>query len=353
MMRSRSSPRGLALWASAALAGALCASCGTTLALSVRSDPPGALVTVHATEDVESRDVYGMMPDPDKPETTPIEKKVYIGSKATEYLVLEKRGYRPAVVPIAADSPPSVETKLERIDGVREGGAGYATDGLREDSFVFLPIDGRVVVHSGVGRLDKKTYSEELSAKADAGLADELRKAVAAADPSGERLALALDAEAASWSACADETKKYLAALDPGRLRFLAYPPEIAAAVPGAEPFFQALGRRRQEGGLASGPLLCFIRAQCVTETAGRKVGNFMLSIAGAAVSGVSSGYVYDPSAFEPDSGTLCAFYVIDPATSEVLMIRRFSTGYDITREKELKALVSGIMGSFAPAPPK
>jgi hypothetical protein len=351
MKRYRLGPRGLALCASAALAGALCASCGTTLALSVRSDPPGALVTVHATEDIESRDVYGMMPDPDKPETTPVEKKVFVGSKATEYLVLEKRGYRPAVLPITAESPAGVDAKLERIEGVREAGAAYGTDALRGGSFIFLPIDGRVVVHSGVGRLDKKTFSEELTAKADAGLADELRKAVAAADSSGERLALALEEEAAAWSACAEDAKKYLAALDPGRLHFLAYPPEIAAAVPGAEPFFRALGGRRREGGAASGPLLCFIRAQCVTETAGRKVGNFMLSIAGAAVSGVSSAYVYDPSAFEPDSGTLCAFYVVDPSSSEVLLIRRFSTGYDITRDKELKALVTGIIKSFAPAP--
>lgn len=328
--------------AAAAAALALAAAgCATATAWTISSDPPGALVTMHSKPDAEQPEFTWPAPDPDKPETTPLVKELSLFSDEKAYALLEKRGFKPAVALVTAKDVPSIEARLERIEGVPES-EPFDQARLRAGSIVFLPVDVRVVVESGVGRLVKKTYSEEKSRKAAADFNEGLRKALGGA-ADAPRFLFAGEASAAAWAAAADGGKKYLASLNPARLPYSSYPPLLEAAVPESSAFFDSLRAEPHPEDC----LLCFVRVECLTETAGRVAGNILLGIAGAAVSGASPGMYYDPTAFESSSGTLYGFYIIDPSSSEVLFARRFSVGSDLTGDKALAWQVDNLVGIF------
>jgi hypothetical protein len=320
----------------------LSTGCGTTKKFAIQSIPSDALITVHQTADVESINLFPAPPD--KNETTPFQKTITFWKDETLYIAVAKRGYKPVFQPVTVHSSLEVNLPLERIEGAVTEAAIFDNNKLKNSSFSLLPINVEVLIHSGVGRMDKNTYSSELSQQTTLKLTDELKKAYAVNNPTAKQETFLNPALESDWVRILEPTKKFLSGLNPVRLPYYSYPPLLSSGVTGARVFLE----QAQQLPDKPGAYLYYIHAKCVSETSGRKVGNFFLALAGATVHayGVSVGtyFYYDPSAFNPDSGTLLTIYVIDAATSEVLWIDQNYVGYDITKDDDLLKLVKLIV---------
>jgi hypothetical protein len=314
----------------------LLGACGTTKKFMVQSDPAGALVSVHETEDINSPDISGQLSgQPFKAEVTPLQKSVWFIKDETRYISVEKRGYRPSLQAVTQNSALEVNFRLERAEGVSEESELFDKNKLKTGLIGLLPVEAEVVIHSGVGRMDKNTYSPELSQAVSQKLDQALAKAFLEKNQAEKRFTTLDPALKNSWTPIAEQTKTYLATLNPVRLPYYTYPPLLVSGVTMAQPFLDQLKQSPEN----TCKYLCYFRIKCVSETKGRVFGNFFLGLAGATMQGVSVGFYYDPSAFYLDSGTLVTLYVMDTTTSEVCLIEQQYFDYDITKEDALAKL--------------
>ncbi|MBI5656933.1 MAG: hypothetical protein HZC44_09005 [Geobacter sp.] len=322
----------------------LLSACGTTKNFAVDSNPKGALVVAKAKEGypiVKGATVYKDTPLCETPTTLPI---TFMADTTKATLIAEKRGYTSASYDLDKTSAETVHFALQKIDGVPE--ATFKKEDLSSAQFTLLPLYVEVHVRSGVGRLDSLDLSPEASQKATDELTAELLKSLAG--NSSHIHPAAIDAPLKTdWQALTPDFNKYVLKLDSNRLPYYSLPPYITANVEGFKPF---LGRLADQPG-NDRPYLLYVWSKCITETAGRQVGNVLFSILGAATAGYSTAagtgfqHIYDPSAFAPDSGTLVMMCVIDTKTSEVVHIEQ-RVFPDITDEDALKAMASAI-GAF------
>lgn len=318
----------------------LLSACGTTKNFAVDSNPKGALVVAKAKEGfpiVKGATVYKDTPLCETPTTFPI---TFMADSTKATLIAEKRGYTSASCDLDKTSAETVHFALQKIDGVPE--ATFKKEDLSSAQFTLLPLYVEVHVRSGVGRLDSLDLSPEASQKAMDELTAEVLKSLAG---NSHIHPAAIDAPLKTdWQTLTPDFNKYVLKLDANRLPYYSLPPYITTNVEGFRPF---LGRLAVQPG-NDRPYLLYVWSKCITETAGRQVGNVLFSILGAATAGYSTAagtgfqHIYDPSAFAPDSGTLVMMCVIDAKTSEVVHIEQ-RVFPDITDEDALKAMASNI----------
>jgi hypothetical protein len=315
------------------LAIALLAACGTTKNFTIDSNPSGALVILQKHEPEWS------LPEEPVGETPLNTSVTFFSDKSTASIKTEKRGYSSESLSVNKDSLEAVHFDLKKIEGVPE--ATFRKEFLSSAKYILLPAFVEVYIHSGVGRLDKTEYSQEVSKKVEDGLNSELERAVETEHKKIQRLALD-ESRTNDWKTLSENLNKYLLKLNAQRLAYYSLPPYLASNVEGIKPFLDQLPVSTPDGNT----YLLYIYGKCVSETSGRKVGNVLLSLLGAAAMGVSQAtgsgfqYIYDPTAFNPDSGTLAVIYVIDAKTSEVVHIEQ-RVFPDITDPDELKKMAS------------
>lgn len=329
-----------------ALAFAVCitillSACGTKKNFIVDSDPIGALLVAQPKEGfpvVKGTTIYKETPISETPVTLPI---TFLSDSTKTTLIAEKRGYTSSSYDLNKDSAETVHFTLQKIDGVPE--ATFDKKDLPSAEFSLLPLFVEVHVRSGVGRLDSLDVSPDVSRKVTDELTAELLKSL-----NGNKTQVypaTLDAPLKTdWQNLSSAMNKYLLKLDANRLPYYSLPPYITTNVEGSKSFLAKLSNQPEN----HKPYLLYVWSKCITETTGRKVGNIMLSLLGAATMGVSQAtgtgfqYIYDPSAFYPDSGTLVVLCVIDAKTSEVVHIEQ-RVFPDITDDDALKNMASTI----------
>lgn len=313
-------------------------ACGTTKNFIVNSSPEGALILVKPEGgSVTSRGQYiyketsmGVTPSP-----MPI---TFIGDNIKVTFTAEKRGYSAATSLATKESGTTIFLDLMRIDGVPEE-VSFKKEDLSTGTFALLPPFVEVLIHSGLGRLDKKEYSPEVSKKVTDDLNAEIAKTC---DSNSQIRRVVMDkTQDQGWSTLTLEIHKYLSKLNAERLPYYSLPPYLSSNVDGFKTFINSY---KKQSPIDSRYLL-YMSSKCVTETKGRLIGNFFLSVAGTTMANTGRGGYYDPSAFNPDSGTLVTWYVIDTKTSEVVYIDQ-QVFPDITDADYLNKLASAV-GKF------
>lgn len=311
--------------------------CGTTKVFTVDTNPKGSLVTTKQIPKDESdilAKIYGTKYHGESPSKAQI---IFLEGDRFS-VTAEKRGYEPASIEVNKDSEIALSFELKRIQGVSE--EPFRRESLETGSFTLLPVFAEVSVRSGVGRTGSREYSAELSKKIADSLNAELTNLLRDGKKPMRRPCQQEEKYSREWSVCTRELNEYLFTLDPARLAYYGMPPFVKGKVAGFE---QLVDRLEQIG--TKNPYLLYVHAKCITETTGRKVGNFFASILGAGMAGTGSMPYYDPTAFNPDSGTLVTLYVLDSKTTEVLHIEQ-RVFDDITDEEYLKAMAANI-GAF------
>lgn len=308
--------------------------CGTTKSFVVDSTPNGALLVLQPKVGNAYANGIGIYRETAICETPATTKINFWQDNCEVNLMVEKRGYEPAIIPVTKDSDLEVSCTLQKIEGVEEN--KFSKEDLNAQTYALLPPHVEVYVHSGVGRLDKTEKSSELTDKVTQDLNTQL--AGLANDQSASLIKPDLPAELINeLQALSPELHKYFQGLDEKRLAYYSRPPLLCTHVPAFKPF---LDRFHAQSG-NDRPYLIYAWNKCISETSGRKVGNIFFSALGAGMSGVG-GYSYDPSAFNPDSGTLTVLYVIDAATSEVVHMEQHVFA-DITDDDALKQAVGSL----------
>ncbi len=262
-------------------------------------------------------------------------KNAFFGKKDTLYVTAEKRGYEKQTVKLTKTSAPNISFNLKKIEGVSEELTYY--DDSTVNKFLIIPIGIEITIHSGIGNLDKYTFSPERSDI----VSKDFFKALES-ESKNNRIEFYKD-----WKNINEnnllitELKDYLLKLNIARLPYYGYPPKIEDCITSSPQLKEIIEQLKEE----PNSYLVFIWGKCISETTGRIIGNVAVSGASAAMYGASmaagkSTYLYNPAAFMMDSGTRLAYFIVDPDNLEVVKIKSFTYGYDINKEKQLPKLI-------------
>jgi hypothetical protein len=305
----------------------LLTACGTSKTFVIDSNPKGALIIQHDKPVIEESFFWNVTY---RGETPTQGDARFIGSIDTYYFTAEKRGYSPSIQKVTKESDLATITfNMSRIEGVPI--ETFKKENLFSGKFVLLPADTEVIIHSGIGRLDKKEYSPEISKK----VTEDFNGALTGAfnNSQSKQVLVSSDSLKKDWEALSGELRTYLLKLNYKRLNYYSLPPYINAKLAAFKAFSE--GAKGQTGSDPS--YLLYIWARCISETKSRKIGNIVVGAASTAMAFSNPGFPYDPSAFNPNSGTMVVIYIIDANTSEVLYIEPRDFGYDITDPDDLK----------------
>jgi hypothetical protein len=299
------------------------------------SEPSDAIVLNHYKTSLDSSknvDIY-------KP--TPVTQQVMFSNKNDTFNVtFEKRGYHSVEQKICRFTD-TVKIKLERDIEIPE--KLFKKADLKNGKLVLIDADVEVIIHSGVGRMDKYTSSAEKSVAVTDKFNDEFRRQ-ANLNPAFELLNKSNDSIMQWNRKLLNSMKDYVFTLNEYRLDYMSNPPLISNKIEGFQNFMSSI--RNQDS--SANTYVVYIWAKCISETAGRIIGNVALAAASGVAMGFNAYYGYysyvDLSALRFDSGTLLEFYVIDPKTSEVVSIDHAYYGYDITKTESLKKLMAKVI---------
>jgi hypothetical protein len=296
--------------------------CGTTKNFAIQSSPEGALIIKHDAKEVDESSKWSIAYCGE----TPGEKKVTFIGDDEYYFTAEKRGYKASTQPVTKESDTAISFNLEKIDGVPE--KTFEKDNLQYGSFIILPPDLEVIIHSGIGRMDKMEKSSEKSKVVSEQFYSEFIKAIGQNNNKQIRhLAIFEESIKNDWGKNSSDLNDYILKLSIERLNYYSLPPFITAKVEG----FETLIDRIKEEVESDNTYLLYIWGKCISETKGRKAGNIIFSILGPTVAAANPSAIYDPTAFGSSTGTTMVLFVIDAKTSEVLFIEPRYLNYDIT----------------------
>lgn len=320
----------------------LLAGCGTKKQFAIDSNPRGALIVGSSRSGfgttANGQYLFSEAPLGETPKDVTVN---FSEDTDTVQVSIEKRGYEVASSVLDLNSTSNFSVDLKRITGVSE--KVFTKEELASGTYAMLQPFVEVHIHSGVGRLDKTEYSAPASQMITEGMTNEVAKVVNGTNKQLSRAVLD-ETLLKDWREMSAELNAYLLKLNENRLAYYSLPPLVNAQVKGFQPFLEKLA---QQGNTA--PHLVYVWNKCVSETTGRKVGNVMLAILGGVAQGggaaMGMAFYYDPTAFNPDSGTLTVVFVIDAKTSEVVHMER-RVYPDIMHEAALKR-VATILGKF------
>ncbi len=277
-----------------------------TVCLRVASDPPGALVSVLSDVEAGPRVVAGV---------TPLEKRLDLPKAGRLVLRLERRGFVPAMVEVAATTH-VIDVQLERLpDGARAGGGGPT-----DVTSVALLGPEITVIRRGFSR---ERVSEEGSA--------DVRATVAGAIARHFHGVLEVVNLPRSGGVTSElepflrDARGSTAVIDPIRLPFLATAPRLETTAGRAAA--------RLAGEMAGAQAVLLVTGTQNVETAGMKAGKVGILAAGTAASYASgfsraatSGdavFVYDIHIPAGSSGVLLEAILVDSRSGEVLWLNR------------------------------
>jgi hypothetical protein len=275
-------------------------------------------------------------------EEKPIDETIMFIGKSDSYdFIAMKRGYIPDTVRVTKESPAEVHIQLKAMDGIPP--LIRKPLDLNLENTNLLPVNVEIVLHKGVGNLDKYEKSAELSRTASSEMNRELQ-----AIQSDTTIHMLQIPENSDWSSASAELEDYLQSLSSDLLHYYPEAPSVAGIFEKYGELFAPLTDQLKQSGEEE--LLIFGWCKSVKPTTGRIVGNFSAAVASGVVSGYeTAAYGYpvsysDPSAFALDNSTLFVAYVIDPGTGEVLETRQYMVPYDITKTERLQTLSRSII---------
>lgn len=297
----------------------------TTKRFIINTEPEGAYIGNFFTSDV-----------------TPMEEKITFFGKSHEYrYTLMKRGYLPDTVTIKRDSPPEINFSMKRINGVSTETTEPIELSLHNVNL--LPVNVEIMLHKGVGNLDKYERSDELSDLAFTGLNEELH-----AIHSDTMISLIDIPVDQNWKSTSDELESYLKTLKPALLAYYPEPASIRDILERNKGLFSSLFEQFQSSGTHQ--YMVFAWCRSIKTTTGRIIGNLVASMASSTVAGYETATYgmpvsyADPSAFAIDNSTLFVAYILDPSTGEVLDIKQRVFPYDLTERQNLKEFAKSMM---------
>lgn len=307
--------------------------CFAAKTLTITTNPPNALVISHKDSTFVSilTNYHG---------TSPTEAKLtFIGKKDYYYITVEKRGFESQTVYVTKDSVLNLHFDLKRIPEVAD--TGYHEIDYSNVRFHLLPLSTNVIIHSGVGNLDKYTPSPEASNHANSRLNKLIYEGSDSAISVYPLQRNQLEQCMAYKDSLPYELKEYLLTLNMERLKYYPLPANI-------KPYTEMFGDfRSSEDSLTNDYYIC-LWIKCISETKGRVAGNILASFGAAVTSGASTAYgttfCYDPTAFNLDSGSKLVYFVIDPITLEVVDIRYEYTGYVLNKDEYLDKIADLIL---------
>lgn len=269
------------------------------------------------------------------------ESLVFLGKKDQVALIAMKRGYHPDTLTVTKESPLEVHFTLRAIEGIPP--LIRRPVALSLENTNLLPLNVEIVLHKGIGAMDKYEVSGALSDQAWFELNQELLT-----DQSDSSIAVVSVPDTTGWKAVSAELEAYLQSLSPDLLAYYPEPPSVAFVLERYRELFQPvlepLCQSDQE------EYLVFGWCRSIKTTTGRIIGNMGLAVTSAAVSGYeTAAYGYpvsysDPSAFALDNSTLFMAYIIDPGSGEVLGTRQYVVAYDISDKERLQAMARSIL---------
>lgn len=272
----------------------------------------------------------------------PIDGKVTFLGKSDNYsFVAMKRGYHPDTITVFKDSPSDLNFHLMQIEGGSPVVRKPADLNLKNANL--LPVSVEIVLHKGVGALDKYEKSEELSVEACSGLNHELQ--LIQSDTTISFLSIHEDPD---WPYVSRELEQYLKKLDPALLDYYPIAPSVSGILEGNKELFLPVIEPLNQS--AEKEYLVFGWCKSVRPTTGRVVGNIGVAAASVAVAGYETAtygvpVTYsDPSAFTLDNNTIFVAYAIDPASGEVIEISQYVVPYDITTMERLQMIARSII---------
>jgi len=272
----------------------------------------------------------------------PVDETVmFLGKSDTYNFVAMKRGYVPDTVTVSKESPADVHIQLKCMEGIPPHIRKPME--LSMENANLLPVNVEIVLHKGVGNLDKYEKSEELSEKARSDMNKELRDI-----QSDTTIRLLSIRDNPDWPLACAELEAYLQSLSSELLPYYPEAPSIAAILEKYTLLFSpVLDQLKQSD---EEELLVYGWCKSVKPTTGRIIGNFSAAVAGGAVTGYETAvYGYpvsysDPSVFALDNSTIFVAYIIDPCSGEVLETRQYVVPYDITKTDRLQKFARSII---------
>ncbi|MFO7368928.1 MAG: hypothetical protein R6X09_01520 [Bacteroidales bacterium] len=266
----------------------------------------------------------------------PLNKTVtFMGKNHTCYFTALKRGYETDTVTVNKNSELTVNLRLRKMEN--QNAAVPVIDETGNATFYMLPVNADIILHKGVGNLDKYERSDKLSKEAYDSLNGKLTKACIS-----EHMQFIPDErfpDPQSWRALSDSLKEYLLTLKTPLLPYYPLPPAIQ------EPALNLIRRAVHQSDTAnkadsSKVMLVYVWCKSVEPTAGRVIGNVAANIGAGAVQGyemATYGHavtVYDPQAFALDNHTLWMLYTIDLQSGQIVKIQQRSLPFAITKPK-------------------
>lgn len=266
----------------------------------------------------------------------PLNKTVtFMGKNHTCYFTALKRGYETDTVTVNKNSELTVNLRLNKMEN--HTASVPVVDETGNATLFMLPVNADIILHKGVGNLDKYERSDKLSNEAYDSLNGKLAKVCIP-----EQMQFITDErfpDPQSWRALSDSLKAYLLTLKTQLLPYYPLPPSIQ------EPALNLIRQAIHKSDSAkqtdsSGAMLVYVWCKSVEPTAGRVIGNVAATVGSGVVQGyemATYGYpvtVYNPEAFALDNHTLLMLYTIDLQSGQIVKIQQRSLPFAITKPK-------------------
>ncbi len=303
----------------------------STRQFAVRSVPEGSLVIMGSVTDQlgYSRVVCG---------TSPVTKKVnFIGKNAGYYIKTMARGYETDSIIVTKNSEPEVMVKMKRIESYKA--EPEPSEYLKNADFYLMPVNTNIILHKGVGNLDRYERSDELSREA----ADSINKKLKTIGLTDHQQYISYEyfPDLSEWNKSSNILSEYLLKLKAELLMYYPLPPAIP------ENDLRLMTSLLDAYHLSplidtTGKLLVYIWCKSIKPTTGRIAGNIAANLASGVVQGIGmTSYSYDPNAFNIDSSTLWIIFVIEPEKGRIIHISQHTMPFDITKPANRDKLVT------------
>jgi len=276
--------------------------------------------------------------------TAPLEKKlIFLGKNDAYYFVAMNHGYQPDTHYVTRDSSTTIRFNLTPL-AVEPIKYTSLQEIEKPVTFYLLPVNTEVILHKGVGSLDRYEKSEELTRKWGDSIDISLKRIC-----SGNELKYISDKSApSSWDATSINLKRNLL---PVKGNLLPYYPEPACVGENNKLALAECMEHVSPSASEDKPLLIYVWCKSTEPTAGRVIGNAALVVASGAVSGYqsavygSSTLIYNPDAFTSDNSTIWMAYVIDPENGTILHVEQRVLPYNLTNEKNKDRFIGMLAG--------
>lgn len=261
----------------------------------------------------------------------------FIGKKDSSYFSAMKRGYFEDTIWVKKNSPEKVCFNLERREGIAES-CMYKELMNNAELSVFPPVVD-VILHKGVGNLDKYEKSDELSSEVQLQLS-EIVKNEFEKDTSGSKLHFIAGSDTVDAFQVPSKAIHSLLSFKPSLLKYYGIPPAVNS---------RELLSYPGQATVNDFTLWVVVYCKTVKPTAGRIIGNAAATIGSGAVQGYQQamyGYstmMYDAAAYAVDNSTLMMAFFIHPRSGEVIDIKQVTYPFDITNQKYQEKIVVGL----------